>query len=106
MLRMVPSVNSYYFFITSALPFLSQSLEILVPPLPPLVPPGSRASLDSEAVVQVLGNQLLQSPAIPLIGFLPPQIWGGAYLSFLTNRWSWRRGFGSACPAPRGGEGL
>lgn len=81
-------------------------MEIPVPPLvmKPLAIPMSGAGLDSVAVELVLGNQLFQLLAIPLIGLLPPQLWDGAYLSFPTNRGSWRCGFLSICPAPRRGR--
>lgn len=64
-----------------------------------------RANLGSVGTERVLGNQQFQFCAITLIGLLPPQIWGGAFLRFLTNRWSWRCGFRSICPAPRSGRG-
>lgn len=64
-----------------------------------------RANIGSVGTERVLGNQQFQFCDITLIGLLPPQIWGGAYLRFLTNRWSWRCGFRSACPAPRSGRG-
>lgn len=64
----------------------------------PAVP---RASLGFAGLAQVLGNQLFQSWAIPLIGLLPPR--GRAYSSYPINPWSWKCDLGAACPAPPGG---
>lgn len=55
---------------TTARPFLSQSVPSLMELSEPAVP---WANLGFRPMARVLGNQLLQSPAIPLIGLLPPR---------------------------------
>ena len=97
MLSKVPVINIYYY--SSSLPSpkcrdsgpASYGTEPVVP----------RASLGFAGLAQVLGNQLFQCWAIPLIGLLPPR--GRAYLSYPINPWSWKCDFRAACPAPPGG---
>lgn len=57
---------------TTARPFLSQSVPPLMERSEPTVP---WANLGFVPTARVLGNQMLQSRAIPLIGLLPPRTW-------------------------------